>query len=103
MNTWTSPRTARLATIGAQARAGIPTGVTVAPMIPGQTDREIPSIVIAAAGAGASFAGYVTLRLPYAIAPLFEEWLTRHLPEKKDKVLNRIRPVFIHSAIIYCG
>jgi DNA repair photolyase len=43
------------------------------------------------AAAGASFAAHAVLRLPYAVAPLFEEWLARHVPEKKDKVLNRIR------------
>src|SRR5712675_147545 len=60
-------------------------------MLPGLTDHEMPSLLAAAAEAGAKFAGYVTLRLPYAVAPLFEQWLGRHLPEKKDKVLNRIR------------
>src|ERR1039457_3384183 len=87
----TSPPAARLATIGALAKAGIPTGVLVAPVIPGLTDHEMPAILEAAAAAGASFAGHTALRLPYAVAPLFEEWLTRHVPEKKDKVLNRIR------------
>ena len=87
----TSPPAARLATISALARAGVPTGVLVAPVIPGLTDHEMPAILTAAAAAGASFAGHAALRLPYAVAPLFEEWLTRHLPEKKDKVLNRIR------------
>ena len=60
-------------------------------MIPGLTDHEIPAILAAAAAAGASFAAHAVLRLPYAVAPLFEEWLTRHVPEKKDKVLHRIR------------
>src|SRR5258706_106013 len=87
----TSPPAARLAAIRALATAGIPTGVLVAPVLPGLTDHEMPSIIAAAVDAGAKFAGYVTLRLPYAVAPLFEQWLTRHLPEKKDKVLNRIR------------
>ena len=87
----TSPPTARLAAIGALARAGIPTGVLVAPVIPGLTDHEIPAILDAAAAAGASFAAHGMLRLPYAVAPLFEEWLARHAPEKKDKVLNRLR------------
>jgi DNA repair photolyase len=87
----TSPPAARLAAIGALARAGIPTGVLVAPVIPGLTDHEMPAILDAAAAAGASFAAHAILRLPYAVAPLFEEWLARHLPEKKDKVLNRIR------------
>ena len=87
----TSPPTARLATITALAKAGIPTGVLVAPVIPGLTDHEIPAIIAAAAAAGANFAAHTVLRLPYAVAPLFEEWLTRHAPGKKDKVLHRIR------------
>jgi DNA repair photolyase len=87
----TSPPAARLATIGALAKAGVPTGVLVAPVIPGLTDHEIPAILAAAAAAGATFAAHTILRLPYAVAPLFEEWLARHLPEKKDKVLHRIR------------
>jgi DNA repair photolyase len=87
----TSPPAARLATITALAKAGIPTGVLVAPVIPGLTDHEIPAIIAAAAAAGATFAAHTVLRLPYAVAPLFEEWLTRHLPAKKDKILHRIR------------
>jgi DNA repair photolyase len=87
----TSPPAARLAAIGTLAKAGVPAGVMVAPVIPGLTDHEMPAILAAAATAGASFAGCATLRLPLAVAPLFEDWLTRHLPEKKDKVLNRLR------------
>jgi len=87
----TSPPAARLATIAALAKAGVPTGVLVAPVIPALTDHEMPAIIAAAAVAGATFAAHTVLRLPYAVAPLFEEWLTRHLPEKKDKVLHRIR------------
>ncbi len=86
----TTPPAGRLAAIGALAQAGVPVGVLVAPVIPGLTDHEMPRIVAAAAKAGASFAGYVPLRLPYAVAPLFEDWLTRHYPDRKDKVLNRI-------------
>jgi DNA repair photolyase len=87
----TSPPAARLATINALAKAGVPAGVLVAPVVPGLTDHEIPAIIAAAATAGATFAAHTVLRLPYAVAPLLEEWLTRHLPEKKDKVLHRIR------------
>jgi DNA repair photolyase len=87
----TSPPAARLAAVKALAQAGIPTGVLMAPVLPGLTDHEMPSILSAAAEAGARFAGYVTLRLPYAVAPLFEQWLERHFPDKKEKVLNRIR------------
>jgi DNA repair photolyase len=87
----TSPPAARLATIRTLAQAGVPVGVMVAPVIPGLTDHEIPTIVSAAVGAGARFAGQVVLRLPYAVAPLFEQWLATHFPEKKEKVLNRLR------------
>jgi DNA repair photolyase len=87
----TSPPASRLATIEALSRAGIPVGVNVAPVIPGLTDHEMVNILAAAAKAGAKFAGHVTLRLPYAVAPLFEQWLERHFPDRKDKVLNRIR------------
>jgi DNA repair photolyase len=89
----TSPPSRRLAAIDALSQAGVPTGVLVAPVIPGLTDHELPAIIAAAAKAGARFAGYVPLRLPYAVAPLFEAWLTRHLPRRKDKVLNRVRAI----------
>jgi DNA repair photolyase len=81
----------RLAGIAELARAGIPVGVLVAPVIPGLTDHEMPRILQAAREAGAGGAGYVLLRLPLAVAPLFEDWLERHFPEKKSKVLGRIR------------
>jgi DNA repair photolyase len=87
----TSPPASRLAAIEALSRAGIPVGVLVAPVIPGLTDHEMPGIIAAAAKAGARFAGKTVLRLPYAVAPLFEDWLGRHFPERKEKVLNRIR------------
>jgi DNA repair photolyase len=81
----------RLAAISALAGAGIPTGVLVAPVIPGLTDHEMPAILAAAAKAGAVTAGYVPLRLPYGVGPLFEEWLGLHVPLQKDKILGRIR------------
>ena len=86
-----TPPAARLAAVQKLSAAGIPVGVLLAPMIPGLTDHEIPSLVEAAASAGARSAGYVLLRLPYAVAPLFEQWLANHFPEKKDRVLNRLR------------
>jgi DNA repair photolyase len=83
----------RLAAIEALARAGVPTGVMVAPVIPGLTDHEMPAILAAAAQAGARFAGYTMLRLPLGVGELFEQWLERHFPDRKDKVLGRIRDV----------
>jgi DNA repair photolyase len=89
----TSSPAARLETVAALRAAGIPVGVMVAPIIPGLTDHEVPKIVEACARAGAQFAGYTIVRLPWAIAPLFEHWLDEHFPEKKEKVLNRIRHI----------
>ncbi len=87
-----SPR-ARLDAVAQLRAAGIPVGVMVAPVIPGLTDHELPAIVDACAKAGAQFAGYTIVRLPWAIAPLFEHWLDEHFPEKKEQVLQRIRSI----------
>lgn len=85
--------TRRLAAIEALSQAGVQTGVLVAPVIPGLTDHELPSIIAAAAQAGAQSAGYVTVRLPHGVGPLFEQWLSQHFPDRKDKVLHRIRAI----------
>ena len=86
----TSPR-GRLDAIEQLHKANIPVGVMVAPIIPGLTDHEVPKILDACAKAGAQFAGYTIIRLPWAVAPLFEHWLEEHFPERKEKVLRRIR------------
>src|SRR5438045_1312784 len=87
----TSVPTARLDAVAELRAAGIPVGVMVAPVIPGINDHEIPAIVTACAKAGAQFAGHVLLRLPWAVRPLFEHWLDEHFPERKAKVLDRVR------------
>ncbi|MBI4565229.1 MAG: PA0069 family radical SAM protein [Planctomycetes bacterium] len=89
----TSTPARRLAAIRALADAGIPVGTLVAPVIPGLTLHEIPSILSAAAQAGARHAGYVMLRLPHAVKHLFERWLERRYPLKMNKVLHQIRSV----------
>jgi DNA repair photolyase len=81
----------RLEAVEALAKANIPMGVMVAPVIPAITDHEMPAILTAAANAGATSAGFVLLRLPWAVAPLFEQWLDEHFPHRKKKVLNRVR------------
>jgi DNA repair photolyase len=83
----------RLAAIEMLAAAGVPVGYLQAPMIPGLTDSEAPAIGVAAAKAGATFSGYVALRLPFAVKNLFEQWLNQHYPDKKNKVLNRVREI----------
>jgi DNA repair photolyase len=81
----------RLEAIHLLAEAGIPVGVLVAPLIPGLTEHEIPAILEAAAAAGARFAGYTLLRLPHGLPTLFSDWLERHYPESKHKILQRLR------------
>jgi len=81
----------RLAAVEELSAAGVPVFVMMAPIIPGLTDHEIPELLGAAAKAGARSAAYTVLRLPWAVAPLFIEWLDRHAPGHKDKVLSRIQ------------
>ena len=89
------PRTAgpkqRLAMIRQLSAAGIPTGVMAAPMIPALNDHELESILEAAAQNGAGNAGYVLLRLPHEVAPLFVEWLREHYPDRAEHVLSLLR------------
>lgn len=81
----------RLTAIRALADAGVPVGVNVAPVVPGLTDAELPEILEAAADAGATFASYILLRLPHGVKSMFEGWLEQHFPERRDKVLHRVR------------
>src|SRR5262245_51633265 len=84
---------ARLRAIRELRTAGVQVGILMGPVIPGLTDHEAPAILKAAAEAGATFAGYVTLRLPYAVKDLFSAWLERHFPHKKERVLSRVRDI----------
>jgi DNA repair photolyase len=91
------PRTAsparRLDAIRTLAAAGVPVRVMVAPVVPGLTDEEIPSILEAAAEAGATAASYIVLRLPHGVKELFADWLEAHYPDRRARVLNRVRDV----------
>jgi DNA repair photolyase len=84
---------ARLDGVARLAERGVPVGVMVSPVIPGLTDHEIPRVLQRAAEAGARFAGFVMLRLPYGVAALFDAWLAEHAPAQRAKVLGRIRDV----------
>jgi DNA repair photolyase len=87
----TSSPQARLDAIAQLREAKIPVGVMIAPIIPGLTDHEVPKVLDACGKAGAQFAGYTIVRLPWAVAPLFEHWLEEHFPEGKQKILGRIK------------
>jgi DNA repair photolyase len=81
----------RMRVVETLARAGIPVGVNVAPIIPGLNDQDVPKILAAARDAGAREAGYVLLRLPGSVKVVFEERLRAALPLAADRVLHRIR------------
>ncbi len=81
----------RLRTVQTLAAAGIPVHVNFAPVIPFINEPELEAVVEAAAQAGAGGAFYTVLRLPWEVAPLFEEWLAAHFPDRAGRVMNRVR------------
>jgi DNA repair photolyase len=81
----------RLRTIEALAKAGVPVGVSVSPMIPFINEPEIERILEAAANAGASSAFGIVLRLPWEVNPIFQRWLDQHFPDRAARVMARIR------------
>ena len=87
----TSIPAARLRAISMLTEAGVPTGVLVAPLIPGLNDHEVSGILSAAKQAGAKVAGYILLRLPLAVETVFEEWVRRVRGETAEKILGRVR------------
>ncbi len=89
----------RLRAIARLAEAGVQVRVMVSPTIPGLTDHEVEAILHAARDAGAVAASMIPLRLPLEVAPLFEEWLRNHVPDRARKVLNRVRE--FHGGKLY--
>jgi DNA repair photolyase len=83
----------RLDAVARLAARGGPVGVMVAPVIPGLTDHEIPRILQRARAAGATWPAFTMLRLPHGVGGLFDEWLTAHVPDQKEKILGRLRQV----------
>lgn len=86
-----STPTKRLEAIRQLSDAGIPASVMVAPIIPGLTDQEMERILDSASAAGAREAGYVVLRLPLEVSPIFKDWLLRHYPDRYRHVMSLIR------------
>ncbi|MCC0026177.1 MAG: PA0069 family radical SAM protein [Brucellaceae bacterium] len=83
--------TRRLEAMKRLSEAGIPVSVMAAPLIPGLNDHEVERILDSAAAAGATEAGFIILRLPLEVAPVFKEWLLRHYPDRYRHVLSLIR------------
>jgi DNA repair photolyase len=81
----------RLRTIETLAKAGVPVGVSVSPVIPFLNEPELERVLEAAAAAGASTAFSIVLRLPWEVNPLFQQWLQQHVPEKAERIMARLR------------
>ena len=81
----------RLKALSDLNEAGIPTSVMVAPVIPALNDHEIERILDSARGAGASEAGFILLRLPLEVSPIFRDWLLQHYPDRYRHVMNVLR------------
>lgn len=81
----------RLRTIRTLTDAGIPVGVSIAPVIPFVTEPDLERVMAAAAEAGAINASYVLLRLPWEVSPLFRQWLEAHFPDRAQRVMNRVQ------------
>jgi len=75
------------------SKAGVPVGVMVGPIIPGLNDNEVPQILKRASEAGAKWVAHTILRLPYAVAPIFQDWIEKNYPEKANRVMTRIRMI----------
>ena len=81
----------RLAALAQLAAAGVPTHASVAPVIPAITDGEIEAILARAGEAGVGSAGWLLMRLPHEVAPIFREWLDVHFPDRAEKVMGIVR------------
>ncbi|MCP3723840.1 PA0069 family radical SAM protein [Paraburkholderia sp. CNPSo 3272] len=81
----------RLRTIRTLAEAGVPVGVSIAPVIPFVTEPDMERVLEACAEAGATSASYIVLRLPWEVAPLFQDWLAAHFPQRAERVMSRVR------------
>lgn len=91
------PRTStperKLQAIEQLAKANVRVGIMVGPIIPGLNDNEVPNILKRGADAGAKFVAHTILRLPYAVAPIFQDWIEKNYPEKAHRVMTRIRMI----------
>jgi DNA repair photolyase len=81
----------RLRTLETLARAGVPVGVSVSPVIPFLNEPELERILQAAHDVGATSAFSIVLRLPWEVNPLFQQWLHQHVPERAERIMARLR------------
>ncbi len=89
----TSTARMKLKAIEELAKADIPVGVMVGPIIPGLNDNEVPTILKQASDMGATFVAHTILRLPHAVLPIFTEWIEKNFPEKAKRVITRVQMI----------
>lgn len=87
----TSGPKARLQAIKNLTEAKIPVRVMAAPMIPMINDMELEKILSLSSEAGARYASYTFIRLPYEVKDLFKEWLAKHFPDRAEHVMSLIK------------
>ncbi|MEE4538253.1 MAG: PA0069 family radical SAM protein, partial [Erythrobacter sp.] len=83
----------RLAALGKLVEAGIPTHCSISPIIPAITDEFLESIIARVGALGVASVGWIPLRLPHEVAPLFREWLEVHYPDRAGKVMSIVRSI----------
>jgi DNA repair photolyase len=89
----------RLAAIARLTEAGIPVRIMVSPVVPALTDPEIEAILKAGAEAGADAASWIMLRLPREVAPLWQDWLAEHYPDRAARIMGHLRAM--HGGAVY--
>ncbi len=85
--------TKRIAALGKLVELGVPAHCSVSPIIPAITDEFMEEIIAEVATLGVKSAGWIPLRLPHEVAPLFREWLDVHYPERAGKVMSIVRSI----------
>jgi DNA repair photolyase len=83
----------RMAALGRLVDAGVPAHCSIAPVIPAITDEFLEAIVAQAGALGVRSCGWIPLRLPHEVAPLFREWLDVHFPQRAGKVMSIVRSI----------
>lgn len=86
---WASLPSKRFEALRALSEAGVPTGVAIAPIIPGLNESDIPEILERAHAAGARRAFMILLRLPAQVLPVFRERIRVALPAERVARIER--------------
>lgn len=81
----------RLGALGKLVELGVPVHCSLSPVIPAITDEFMEAIIARVAQLGVRSVGWIPLRLPHEVAPLFREWLAVHYPDRAGKVMSIVR------------